>query len=173
MSPPPKHVPVLADEVIRLADPQPGQTWVDCTVGGGGHTKLLAERLGDTGRLIGLDQDATMLERARTVLSGPGHAGGMDPTNWPKRRRLEDRRAWTRCLQTSGSPGPDGTTGAVAEFPRHHLLDMRLNSNRDRPPRSQELDERGVADMFFEFGEEGTAAAAKRSSGKVKSSTTT
>src|SRR5688572_32388643 len=74
MSPPPepRHVPVLPAEVVRLLDPQPGQTWVDCTVGGGGHARLIAERLAPDGRLIGLDQDPTMLELARPRLAGPG-----------------------------------------------------------------------------------------------------
>ena len=59
--PEPRHVPVLAAEVVRLLDPHPGQIWVDCTVGAGGHARLIAERLHDTGRLIGLDQDPAML----------------------------------------------------------------------------------------------------------------
>src|SRR5262245_31709981 len=69
-TPEPRHVPVLAAEVVRLLDPQPGQTWVDCTVGGGGHARLIAERLAPNGRLIGLDQDPTMLELARSQLAG-------------------------------------------------------------------------------------------------------
>src|SRR5439155_18889887 len=56
--------------VVSLLDPQPGQTWVDCTVGAGGHSRLIAEKLGENGRLIGLDQDPTMLARARPVLEG-------------------------------------------------------------------------------------------------------
>src|SRR5689334_19298763 len=72
MSPPPepRHVPVLAAEVLRLIDPRPGETWVDGTVGGGGHARLIAERLAPGGRLIGLDQDATMLDLARPRLDG-------------------------------------------------------------------------------------------------------
>src|SRR5436309_10613054 len=69
-TPEPRHVAVLPAEVVRLLDPQPGQTWVDCTVGGGGHSRLIAERLGPDGRLVGLDQDPTMLELARPRLAG-------------------------------------------------------------------------------------------------------
>ena len=54
----PRHVSVLPDEVLALLDPGAGETWVDCTVGAGGHARLIAERLGPTGRLIGLDRDA-------------------------------------------------------------------------------------------------------------------
>jgi 16S rRNA (cytosine1402-N4)-methyltransferase len=51
------HVPVLAGELIEALDPQPGQVAVDCTIGGGGHARLVAERLGPSGLLIGIDRD--------------------------------------------------------------------------------------------------------------------
>ncbi|HET9072953.1 MAG TPA: 16S rRNA (cytosine(1402)-N(4))-methyltransferase RsmH [Solirubrobacteraceae bacterium] len=57
------HVPVLAGELIELLDPQPGQVAVDCTFGGGGHARLVAERLGSTGTLIGIDRDPAAAER--------------------------------------------------------------------------------------------------------------
>jgi 16S rRNA (cytosine1402-N4)-methyltransferase len=51
------HVPVLAGELIEALDPQPGQIAVDCTVGGAGHARLVAERIGPAGLLIGIDRD--------------------------------------------------------------------------------------------------------------------
>src|SRR5438309_3572953 len=66
----PRHVSVLPHEVLALLDPQPGQVFVDATVGAGGHSRLLAERLGPTGRLIGLDRDAAMLALAAPRLEG-------------------------------------------------------------------------------------------------------
>lgn len=51
------HVPVLAAEAIGLLDPQPGETVVDCTFGAGGHSRLLAERLGPRGTLVAIDRD--------------------------------------------------------------------------------------------------------------------
>jgi 16S rRNA (cytosine1402-N4)-methyltransferase len=65
-----RHLPVLANEVLTLLAPRDGEVWVDCTVGGGGHSRLIAERLGSSGRLIGLDRDQAMLDLARPVLSG-------------------------------------------------------------------------------------------------------
>ena len=44
------HVPVLAAELIGLLDPQPGDIAIDCTFGGGGHARLLAQRLGRAAR---------------------------------------------------------------------------------------------------------------------------
>jgi 16S rRNA (cytosine1402-N4)-methyltransferase len=57
------HIPVLAGELMELANPRPGETAVDCTVGGGGHARLIADRLGPAGTLIGVDRDPLAEER--------------------------------------------------------------------------------------------------------------
>ena len=57
------HIPVLAGELIELIDPRPGETAVDCTFGGGGHARLIADRLGPTGMLIAIDRDPVAEER--------------------------------------------------------------------------------------------------------------
>jgi 16S rRNA (cytosine1402-N4)-methyltransferase len=62
-----EHVPVLAGELIGAVDPRPGEVVVDCTVGGAGHARLLAERLGPAGTLIGIDRDPTAEERFETL----------------------------------------------------------------------------------------------------------
>jgi 16S rRNA (cytosine1402-N4)-methyltransferase len=51
------HVPVLAGELIEVLDPQPGQVAVDCTLGAGGHARLVADRIGPAGTLIAIDRD--------------------------------------------------------------------------------------------------------------------
>ncbi len=58
------HEPVLLAEVVRMLDPKPGQVFVDCTVGGGGHSLALVERLLPGGRLIAIDRDAAALAAA-------------------------------------------------------------------------------------------------------------
>ncbi|HEX3293041.1 MAG TPA: 16S rRNA (cytosine(1402)-N(4))-methyltransferase, partial [Solirubrobacterales bacterium] len=62
---PKDHEPVLAEELIDLLDPRPGETFVDCTFGGGGHARLIAERLGPEGELIAVDRDPASEERWR------------------------------------------------------------------------------------------------------------
>jgi 16S rRNA (cytosine1402-N4)-methyltransferase len=57
------HVPVLAGELIDLLDPAPGAIAVDCTFGGGGHARLIGERIGSTGTLIAIDRDPAAAER--------------------------------------------------------------------------------------------------------------
>src|SRR3954464_14987204 len=56
---PQTHVPVPAGELIEALDPRPGQTAIDCTLGGAGHARLVAERIGPTGTLIAIDRDPT------------------------------------------------------------------------------------------------------------------
>jgi 16S rRNA (cytosine1402-N4)-methyltransferase len=51
------HVPVLAEEVRRLLDVQPGETVVDATFGSGGHAALLAEDLRGEGKYVAIDRD--------------------------------------------------------------------------------------------------------------------
>src|SRR4051795_6489316 len=63
-----EHVPVLAGELIEALDPRPGEVAVDCTLGGAGHARLIAGRLGPTGLLIGIDRDPSA-ERAFAELS--------------------------------------------------------------------------------------------------------
>jgi 16S rRNA (cytosine1402-N4)-methyltransferase len=57
------HVPVLAGELIELTDPHPGEIVVDCTFGGGGHARLIADRIGRSGTLVCIDRDPTAEER--------------------------------------------------------------------------------------------------------------
>jgi 16S rRNA (cytosine1402-N4)-methyltransferase len=57
------HIPVLAGELIDVTDPRPGEVAVDCTFGGGGHARLIAERIGPAGLLIGIDRDPIAEER--------------------------------------------------------------------------------------------------------------
>jgi 16S rRNA (cytosine1402-N4)-methyltransferase len=64
---PTEHVPVLAAELIRFTDPQPGETVVDCTFGGGGHSRLLADRIGPGGTLIAVDRDPAAAERFESI----------------------------------------------------------------------------------------------------------
>jgi 16S rRNA (cytosine1402-N4)-methyltransferase len=54
---PTEHKPVLAAELTALLAPQPGQIAVDCTFGGGGHARLVAETLGPSGTLVCIDRD--------------------------------------------------------------------------------------------------------------------
>jgi 16S rRNA (cytosine1402-N4)-methyltransferase len=63
------HLPVLPEEVMALLDPAPGGIYLDGTVGGGGHARLILEASAPDGRLIGLDRDPSALRKAAEVLA--------------------------------------------------------------------------------------------------------
>lgn len=58
------HVPVLLNEVLTALDPQPGQFVIDGTLGGGGYTKAILEKLGGSGKFLGIDWDRRSLDSA-------------------------------------------------------------------------------------------------------------
>jgi 16S rRNA (cytosine1402-N4)-methyltransferase len=66
----PVHIPVLLDEIVEWLAPRPGRVLVDGTLGGGGHTRALAELVGPEGLVIALDRDAEAIERAEAGLTG-------------------------------------------------------------------------------------------------------
>ena len=53
------HTPVLLNETIDALAIKPGGIYVDCTFGGGGHSKVILEKLSEKGKLIAFDQDIT------------------------------------------------------------------------------------------------------------------
>ena len=64
-----KHIPVLFHEIMDIMAPKAGEVFVDCTLGGGGHSRGFLERMGDDGRLIGIDQDTNALRAAQDNLA--------------------------------------------------------------------------------------------------------
>src|SRR5262252_6353932 len=85
------HVPVLLKEAIDFLAVRRGGTYIDCTVGLGGHSYEIAKRLGAPGRLIGFDKDLEALGRVRErfadVVGGSSGATRKDPgqpADWPR-----------------------------------------------------------------------------------------
>ncbi len=69
------HQPVLLEEVLKYLDPQPGETVIDGTLGGGGHARAIAERIAPNGFLLGIDADpAALVAAAKTFAEGQGLA---------------------------------------------------------------------------------------------------
>jgi 16S rRNA (cytosine1402-N4)-methyltransferase len=154
----PRHVPVLPAEVLRLLEPRPEQTAVDATVGAGGHARLLAERIGPGGRLIGLDHDAAMLDLARPRLS-----------EWPVTLVQASFDCLAEVLEEQGIAGVDVVLADLGicsdqlddaqrgfSFQQDGPLDMRLDPARGEPASAllRRLNERDLADLFWQYGEE-------------------
>ncbi len=130
------HVPVLLKEPIDFLNVQRGGTYIDATVGLGGHSLEIAKRLGAPGHLIGLDKDpaALTIASARLRASGVGEAGNED-IGWPEITLLN--RSFASLAEGRGL-GVDGL-----------LADIGVSSLQ------LEDAARGFSfDVIYEFGEE-------------------
>lgn len=66
------HVPVLLKEILEIFNPQPGQHFIDCTVGEGGHAKALLAKTAPDGKLLGIDRDSEIIKIAEENLKSFG-----------------------------------------------------------------------------------------------------
>ncbi|MDA3898166.1 MAG: 16S rRNA (cytosine(1402)-N(4))-methyltransferase RsmH [Desulfobacteraceae bacterium] len=62
-----RHIPVMLSEIIEYLNCRPGKCYVDCTVGGAGHSSAILERIKPDGMLVGIDQDADAIQNAVQV----------------------------------------------------------------------------------------------------------
>ncbi|VTU00601.1 16s rrna methyltransferase : Ribosomal RNA small subunit methyltransferase H OS=Singulisphaera acidiphila (strain ATCC BAA-1392 / DSM 18658 / VKM B-2454 / MOB10) GN=rsmH PE=3 SV=1: Methyltransf_5 [Gemmataceae bacterium] len=156
----PRHAPVLAAEVLDRLGPRPGETWVDCTVGGGGHSLLIADRVGASGRLVGLDQDPTMLDLARPRLDAAGARVTLVHANFDQLAGVLENLgidAVDGVLADLGFASDQMDAGARGlSFREDGPLDMRLDPTAGATAADlvNAMSEAALADVFFEFGEE-------------------
>ncbi len=160
------HVPVMTAEVLTCLSPERGGTYVDCTVGLGGHARALLQ--GGAARLIGLDRDPDALHIAREALA-----------EWGDRVELvhADYRELPRVLDERGIELVDGAIadlglsslqldqpGRGFSFQRDEPLDMRMDTTggltaADLIARASEVE---LADAIYHLGEERRARAVAR-----------
>ncbi len=153
------HIPVLAGELIDLLDPRPGEIAVDCTVGGGGHARLIAERLGPAGTLIGVDRDPIAEERfAALAAEVPCHTRFIRADFVSALSELQEERLRVDLLylDLGMSSMQVDTWERGFSYAYDAPLDMRMDPEQDLT--AGELintwDERRLARLLREYGEE-------------------
>jgi 16S rRNA (cytosine1402-N4)-methyltransferase len=85
------HRPVLLQEVITSLQPAPGQALIDATLGGGGYARALMERIRPGGVLLGIDRDASALERFSGEPVPPDVTLILEHTNFAQLDRAAER----------------------------------------------------------------------------------
>ncbi len=153
------HTPVLAAEAIALLDPQPGRLVVDCTFGWGGHARLIAERLGETGTLVAIDRDP-LSERRFAELSREvgcqmrfirsGYAEALEEL------AAEELEADAVLFDLGTSSMQLDTRERGFSYSYDAPLDMRMDPDSEVSAATllAELDERRLAGILRDFGEE-------------------
>lgn len=154
------HRPVLLDQVLAVLDPQPGEAAVDCTLGYAGHAAPILQRLGPTGKLIGLDWDQDNLPRAREALAATGLPFAVHASNFA---------ALPGILAVEGLVGADliladlGMSSMQVDdaergfsYVRDGPLDMRMDRSRGRTAAEllARIPEAELAQALRELGDE-------------------
>jgi 16S rRNA (cytosine1402-N4)-methyltransferase len=157
-TPLPIHVSVMLDEVLQHLDPRPGQTLVDGTLGGGGHTRALAERVGPTGLVLAMDRDPTALAAAERNLAG-----------MPVKLVSANFRELPEALRQLGIPAVHGivldlglSSDQLADSERGFSfdglgsLDLRFDPSAGEPAWRliERLNVTQLADLIYTYGEE-------------------
>ena len=160
----PPHIPVLLDQVLDALDPQPGQTIVDCTVGLGGHAGAILERIGPTGRLIGMDLDPSNLAVAREHLAQVQSGARFDLyhmnfASLPVVLSLAEVEGW----RVDGILADVGVASTQIDDPARGFsyrkdgpLDMRMDPSKSKTAADlvNSMSEEELAGAFLELGDE-------------------
>jgi 16S rRNA (cytosine1402-N4)-methyltransferase len=174
------HVPVLLKEAIDFLAVRRGGTYIDTTVGLGGHSYEIAKRLGALGHLIGLDKDPAALKIAAERLTAGSSTALNDSKSeslssarndsvggdWPEITLLNQSFASLAEVQGLRADGLLADIGVSSlqlddaargfSFQADGPLDMRMDPRSERSAEQvvNHLDERQLADVIYEFGEE-------------------
>ena len=171
------HIPVLASEVIAWLEPRLGQIMVDGTLGAGGHTRALAERVAPEGVVVALDRDPNAVAAAEDNLRG-----------LPVKVAQENFSELREVLIEIGVERVDGilldlglSSDQLADesrgfsFQAAGPLDLRFDPTAGEPAWRlvNRLSERHLADLIYRFGEErysrriARAIVERRSEGEI------
>jgi 16S rRNA (cytosine1402-N4)-methyltransferase len=162
------HVPVLSQDSIELLQPRPGAVFVDCTLGAGGHSRLLLDRILPGGRLLAIDRDDAALAAAREVLAGFERAARLVHGDFGDLARLARDAGFEPVDGILFDLGLSSEQLESAErgfsFRHEGPLDMRMD--RRSPVTAarivNELPERELTDLIRRLGEERWAARIAR-----------
>jgi 16S rRNA (cytosine1402-N4)-methyltransferase len=159
-----RHVPVLSQDVIRYLAVREGGTYLDCTIGLAGHSSQIARLLGPTGHLIGFDRDPAALKLAGERLQQLSEELG---DRMPRLTLIGE--AFSRAAELVE---PDSLDGLLADFGVSSMqideaergfsfqadgpLDMRQDTRQPVTAAQvvNEVDERDLANLIYEYGEE-------------------
>lgn len=154
------HVPVLLRETLEAMGIRAGGTYIDGTLGNGGHAVEMLGRAGPDGRLLGIDRDAETLPRAAERLSRVGGWYRLEQGNYADMQTLALRNGIAQAdgilldLGMSSEQVDDPERGF--SFRQDGPLDMRMDRTQERTAAAivNEWSETELADLFWALGEE-------------------
>lgn len=160
------HTTVLKEEAVDGLRVKPDGIYVDCTLGGAGHSELIASQLGQNGKLYALDQDDTALQNAALRLAEYKGQVELIKSNF---RELEHALLASGVPAMDGMPQVDGILYDLGvsspqldeaergfSYNQEAALDMRMDQSSSLTAQTivNEWSEEELARILFEYGEE-------------------
>ncbi|WP_121609353.1 16S rRNA (cytosine(1402)-N(4))-methyltransferase RsmH [Mesobacillus foraminis] len=155
-----KHTTVLLEEAVEGLNIDPNGIYVDCTLGGAGHSELILSKLSENGRLFAFDQDETAIESAREKLARFGDKLVIIKSNF---LHLKDELEKQGIHEVDGILYDLGVSSPQLDTPErgfsyHHdaPLDMRMNQEADTSAYDviNRWTYEQLVKIFFRYGEE-------------------
>ena len=157
------HRPICVNELLEVLKPKPGETMLDATLGYGGHAEIFLQKLGPTGRLIGVEQDAVERPKTEARLRALGY---LPPTLTIAPINFREARQY---LQSNHIDGVDiimadlGVSSMQLDNPERGFsfkndgpLDLRMNPHHGEPAWQllQKVSVDTFADMLRDYSDE-------------------
>ncbi|EJQ55774.1 MULTISPECIES: 16S rRNA (cytosine(1402)-N(4))-methyltransferase RsmH [Bacillus] len=155
-----KHVTVLLKETVDGLDIKPDGTYVDCTLGGGGHSSYLLSQLTEGGRLIAFDQDEIAIQNAKEKFSSYGEQFITVKSNF---RYLSEKLQELGITEVDGILFDLGVSSPQLDTPErgfsyHHDAPLDMRMDQDAPLTAYDVvnswSYEQLVRIFFQYGEE-------------------
>ena len=154
------HVTVLLKETVDGLNIKPGGTYVDCTLGGGGHSSYLLSQLTEGGRLIAFDQDEIAIQNAKEKFSSYGEQFITVKSNF---RYLSEKLQELGITEVDGILFDLGVSSPQLDTPErgfsyHHDAPLDMRMDQDAPLTAYDVvnswSYEQLVRIFFQYGEE-------------------
>jgi 16S rRNA (cytosine1402-N4)-methyltransferase len=150
------HVPVLLKESISFLNIKPGGTYIDATLGGGGHAKAML-KASETAKVIGIDRDAEAIEAAKENLKAFGDRVMFIRDDFSGIKRIAEERKIDGILFDLGvSSYQIDTPDRGFSFREDAPLDMRMDRSKGRTAEEliNTIEPQELERIILEYGEE-------------------
>lgn len=151
---PKQHKPVLLEEAVKILSPRDGKTYLDCTFGGGGHTRRILESADC--KVVSLDRDPAAIERAKAVSADYPDRFEFRPLAFSDLDMLGGESFAGILFDFGVSSFQLDTPERGFSFMREGPLDMRMDTTKGFTAREyiESADESELVEILREYGEE-------------------
>ncbi|MBI2451064.1 MAG: 16S rRNA (cytosine(1402)-N(4))-methyltransferase RsmH [Parcubacteria group bacterium] len=149
------HQSVLGKEILEIFDPKSGENFIDATIDGGGHARMILEKIGSEGKLLGIDWDCQMIDRLEKRENLILECG-----NFANLKSIIEKNSFLNIKGVLFDLGFSSLqiekSGRGFSFQKDEPLDMRFNPKEGISARDilNKYSERDLSNILWEYGEE-------------------